>query len=259
MPGICPGATYPGTCADRSGAIGPPAPTQRGPPIRRFGVWKPGLALIVLLFSQRASRGRLLQDPMATEEFGQAQPPDRADRHRHADALEGWYCVEFAPPARPTATSGRSPRTRRASQINAVSNALKEGYEAQLAQMKQADLARRLASERVDVPSPAPPAARGGYPSAQAVRESWTSSHACFRVRVRTSRPTAPRNWRGTCRTPSSPPTGTSCAPTRPRAMHPGPGPLRVELPGLCYRNRHHHPPEMQFHQIEVARRTAAW
>lgn len=192
-----------------------------------------------------------------------------------ADALEEWYRTHLAPSGQANAYKrliGKQPKDQRRAfgqAVNAVGAALRAAFEEAREGARARALAAQLASERVDVTLPARPRRKGGlHPSVIALREVidifaqlgfsvFESPHVetdFYNFEAANMPPHHPaRDMQDTFFTTDGHVLRTHTTAGQVRAMRAlGPGPIRVILPGLCYRNEDITTrSEMQFHQVE--------
>ena len=190
-------------------------------------------------------------------------------------ALEDWYRSHLAPSGQANAykrTIGKQPKDQRRAfgqAIHVVSQALQGAFDSAQASAAHAALQVRLSSERVDVTLPARPRRQGGlHPSVVALREVvdifgqlgfsvFESPHVetdFYNFEAANMPPHHPaRDMQDTFFTTDGHVLRTHTTAGQVRAMRTlGPGPIRVILPGLCYRNEDITTrSEMQFHQVE--------
>jgi phenylalanyl-tRNA synthetase alpha chain len=213
---------------------------------------------------------------MALEELDAYRDAALASLTETPDAgLEGWHRQHLAPSGEANQFKrqiGKQPKDQRRAfgqAVNVVSKALSEAFAVRLEAAKAADLRRRLEEERVDVTLPARPVAHGGlHPSVVAMRQVidvfamlgfsvFESPHVetdFYNFEAANMPPHHPaRDMQDTFFTTEDQVLRTHTTSGQVRAMRTlGPGPIRVVLPGLCYRNEDVTTrSEMQFHQIE--------
>lgn len=190
-------------------------------------------------------------------------------------ALEGWYRKHLAPSGTMNQWRKRigslpvEQRKEFGARVNTVSNALKDAFEARKRVVADLELERTIAAEAVDVTLPARAHPVGGYhPVTATIREvervfhemgfsRFDSPHAEldeYNFEFLNMPPDHPArdmqdtfylNDRAVLR------THTSAGQVRAMRLY-APHPVRVILPGLCYRHENITPrSEIQFHQIE--------
>ncbi len=190
-------------------------------------------------------------------------------------SLEAWYRAHLAPSGEANTwkrSIGQQPKDERKAfgqAINEVGAALADAYAARQAAVAQAELQRRLVQEAVDVTLPARARRAGGlHPSVIALRQIadvfcqmgftvFESPHVetdYYNFEAANMPPHHPaRDMQDTFFTTDGQVLRTHTTSGQVRAMRClGPGPIRVILPGLCYRNEDVTTrSEMQFHQVE--------
>jgi phenylalanyl-tRNA synthetase alpha chain len=194
---------------------------------------------------------------------------------RDEQALEAWYRKHLAPSGAMNAWRkriGSQPAEQRkefGARVNTAANELKAAFDARKQLVAELELERQIASQSLDVTLPARALLKGGYhPVTQAIREvekvfhemgflTFESPHAEydeFNFELLNMPPEHPaRDMQDTFylsdRTVLR--THTSAGQVRAMRLY-APDPVRVILPGLCYRNENITPrSEIQFHQIE--------
>jgi phenylalanyl-tRNA synthetase alpha chain len=189
--------------------------------------------------------------------------------------LEAWYRKHLAPSGvmnQWRKRIGSLPPERRkefGARVNTVSNALKESFEGQKRAVAELELARTIQAERVDVTLPARSVVTGGYhPLTTAIREvervfhemgfsTFESPHAEldeYNFELLNMPPDHPaRDMQDTFYLSDRAVLRTHTSAGQVRAMRVyAPNPVRVILPGLCYRHENITTrSEIQFHQIE--------
>jgi len=199
------------------------------------------------------------------------------------EALEAWYRSHLAPSGQATAWKKQIGRQaaedRRAfgQTVNAVSQALQAAFAAQKERIRLVELADRMKAEAMDVTLPGRPRPqRGLHPVTAMLREVcevfegmgftvFESPHVeldetNFQLLnipehhpAREMQDTFYVNVPDQGERPPKAVMRTHTSPGQIRAMRAfGPGPIRVVLPGRCYRNEDITPrSEIQFHQVE--------
>jgi len=194
---------------------------------------------------------------------------------RDEKALEAWYRKHLAPSGSMNAFRkriGEQPVEQRkafGARVNTAAGELKSQFDARKKLVAELELERQIESQSIDVTLPARALLLGGYhPVTQAIREvsqvfhemgflTFESPHAEydeFNFELLNMPPEHPaRDMQDTFylsdRTVLR--THTSAGQVRAMRLY-APEPVRVILPGLCYRNENITPrSEIQFHQIE--------
>lgn len=189
--------------------------------------------------------------------------------------LEAWYRKHLAPSGGMNQWRkriGAQPAEQRkefGARVNSVSNALKEAYDAQKKSVAELELQRTIASQSVDVTLPARALPVGGYhPLTHAIREverifhelgfaTFESPHAEldeYNFEFLNMPPDHPaRDMQDTFYLSDRAVLRTHTSAGQVRAMRIyAPNPVRVILPGLCYRHENITTrSEIQFHQVE--------
>lgn len=194
---------------------------------------------------------------------------------RSSEAVETWYRQHLAPSGRATALKrsvGQVPREQRRDFGRAVNEAVRElerAFEQRKAAVEADELERRLRAERVDVTLPPRPRPRGRlHPVTATLREIcrvfgemgfaiYESPHVELDdynfglLNMPAHHPA--RDMQDTFYVSDEVLLRTHTSSGQIRAMRElGPGPIRVILPGLCYRHEDVTArSEMQFHQVE--------
>ncbi len=190
-------------------------------------------------------------------------------------ALEAWYRAHLSPSGTVTALRkqiGSLPPEQRkpfGARVNTAANGLKEAFERQKGVVEKLELERAIRREAVDVTLPSRPLPVGGlHPITTAIREiervfngmgfeTFESPHAELdelNFELLNMPPAHPaRDMQDTFYISECAVLRTHTSPGQIRAMRKyAPGPLRVILPGRCYRHEQVTPrSEMQFHQVE--------
>ena len=200
-----------------------------------------------------------------------------------SEGLEAWYRSHLAPSGQATAWKkqiGRqAPEDRRAfgQAVNAVSQALQEAFADCKERVRLVELAERMRAEAIDVTLPGRPRPRRGLHPVTAMTREVCSVFGSMGFTVFESphieldetnfqllnipehhpaREMQDTFYVDVPRQGEQPPKAvmrTHTSPGQIRAMRAlGPGPIRVVLPGRCYRNEDITPrSEIQFHQVE--------
>ncbi|HEV8246831.1 MAG TPA: phenylalanine--tRNA ligase subunit alpha, partial [Polyangiaceae bacterium] len=192
-----------------------------------------------------------------------------------AKELEAWYRRHLAPSGamnRWRKSIGAQPAEQRkafGATVNTAASELSQAFEAHKARVTELELAKAIASQSVDVTLPARALVAGGYhPATQMVREvervfrelgfsTYESPHAEldeYNFELLNMPPAHPaRDMQDTFYLSERTLLRTHTSAGQIRAMRAyAPRPIRVVLPGLCYRHENITPrSEIQFHQVE--------
>lgn len=194
---------------------------------------------------------------------------------RNEKAIEAWYRKHLAPSGvmnQWRKRIGAQPPEQRKSfgaEVNTRANALKEAFEAKKKEVAELALAASIEKQSVDVTLPARPITCGGYhPVTQTIREVERLFHEMGFLTFESRHVELDEFNFGLLNMPADHPardmqdtfylsdrtvlrTHTSAGQVRAMRIY-APHPVRVILPGLCYRNENITlRSEIQFHQIE--------